>query len=247
MERRVNFILIGGIFFILLVLFVAFILWFGRLTLGDNNMKEYIVLTDFDVSALSSKTPIKYKGINVGSIKDIEFENRQTGLIRIVVEIHKDIPVHVGSSLMSDSQGLAGLTYLSLKQNLKEKLIETKEESYLILEKNFMGKIADQADELAQSLIKVVGNQENIDNFNKLMNSLTLFSVKLNSISEALDSKLKDGQYDVKDIILPTLIQLEKSLNTLDIFLQKGIITLDNFNENPYKTLFGEAQKKDKK
>ncbi|WP_104694996.1 MlaD family protein [Helicobacter salomonis] len=55
-----------------------------------------------------------------------------------------------------------------------------------------------------------------------------------------VDHKVQKGQFDLKTILTPLLMQAELSLRNIDQFVQKGSLFMDKFDANPYKTLFGE-------
>lgn len=249
MERQVNFILIGSLSFFIVIMFVAFLLWFGRIDIGDDKIKKYYIYTEHDISGIALRTPVKYKGIIIGNVAKISFDKNNIGLVKITLTINKEIPIREGSTLIMDSQGLVGMSYLSLHQNPDGKIIDDSSEARLVLEKNFMGNITNQVDKIATGITEVL-NKQNINDITQAINSLSAFAVRLDAMSDSIDTivkstaniaknldrKFQEGQYD----LAPTLNQAQRSLQNLDAVLQKGSNILDKFNDNPYKTLFGE-------
>ncbi|WP_104749542.1 MlaD family protein [Helicobacter cynogastricus] len=63
-----------------------------------------------------------------------------------------------------------------------------------------------------------------------------------NQLIMDVDKKVQGGQYDLKSMLTPLLIQAELSLRNIDQFVQKGSLLMDKFDANPYKTLFGEQK-----
>ncbi|WP_120944206.1 MULTISPECIES: MlaD family protein [Helicobacter] len=55
-----------------------------------------------------------------------------------------------------------------------------------------------------------------------------------------VDHKVQQGQFDLKSMLSPLLMQAQLSLRNIDQFVQKGSLLMDKFDTNPYKTLFGE-------
>lgn len=250
MERRINYLLIGGIFFAVIVALIAFIMWFGRLGMSsDERFGKYFIQTTYDISGISAKTPIKYKGISIGIVESIAFDSSKVGVVRLNLLIEKSIPIAKGSSLVIDSQGLAGLNYLALKQNPAGEIITPNDEPRLELEQGFFGKLSDKADETLQevaSMLKSVDsllNEENIYNINRTLFSLNKASAQIAELSKNLNERVQNGQYDIKDILSPTLRQSQKTLQNLDSTIQKASNLIDKFNANPYSTLFGEQKK----
>ncbi len=262
MERHINYVAIGGLFFVICIALVAFLLWFGRLNMNDSHYRIYKAYTEYDISGIGINTPIKYKGISIGNVKDIRFDSAKSGLVKISLLISKDIPINQGSSIVMDSQGLAGLSYLSLKQNPNGKPINQDDEAVLKFEQNFLGRISEQADKISTDALTLLQNsqalvsQQNIQNINQTLESINALSKQLIQISQNLNGtitsahsllytihqKLNAGEYDIKSMLTPTLNQAEQSLQNLDSLVQKSTNVLDKFNENPYKTLFGEQK-----
>lgn len=255
MERRVNYVLIGGIFFAILIGLIAFILWFGRIGFSEGDFRSYRILTTYDISGIAVKTPIKYKGITIGHIKDIGFDTTQAGLVKITLLIQNSIPVTKGSSVLIDSQGLAGLSYLALRQNPNGEPITEDKDAVLTLEQSFLGKLSDKADSALEEVLGVLGsvekllNEANVAHISHTLASLDRFSADLprlsNSLSRALESinkQLDSSGEGAGAMLAPTLYQAQKSLQHLDNLLQKATNFLDNFDKNPYPTLFGERK-----
>lgn len=255
MERRVNYVLIGGIFFAILIGFVVFILWFGRLGIDESKLRTYTIRTTYDISGISVKTPIKYKGIVIGNVKSIGFDKEQVGVVKILLTIDRAIPVAKGSSVLIDSQGLAGLSYLALRQNPQGEPIVNDEDAILKLEQSFLGKLSDKADSALEEMLGVLGSVEqllserNVSSLSRTLSSLDTFSAQLPALSQNLNhtldhinKQLDDAQNGVLGAVSSTLYQTQKSLQNVDILLQKTTNLLDKFDRDPYPTIFGASK-----
>ncbi|PAF52256.1 MlaD family protein [Helicobacter sp. 13S00477-4] len=262
MERNVNYTLIGSIFFVVVVCMVVFILWIGRMGIDEDKYRTYYVYTDKEVSGIGVNTPVKYKGINIGSVTQIGFDKNHLGMVKIKLSLNSSIPIHKGSAVILDSQGLAGLSYLSLNQGDNPEFIKDKDDRVLDFRQNFMGRIASQADEVSKELldilknIKQLTNAQNIKNISHIINSLDVLTADLaqtkdniNALSKNsnmllinLNRKIEDGEYDFKKMLNPVISELEVSLKNIDRFFQKGSNLLDKFDSDPYNTLFGERK-----
>lgn len=255
MERNVNYVLIGGIFFAILIGLIAFILWFGRIGFDEDKFRTYTITTSYDISGIAVKTPIKYKGITIGHIKHIGFDTTQLGMVKITLLIQKSIPIAKGSSVLIDSQGLAGLSYLALRQNPKGEIITDDSDAILTLDQSFLGKLSDKADSALEEMLGVLGSVEkllsekNVAHISSALTSLDRFSQNLPAISDNLNRTLESisPQQGAEGLsagamLAPTLYQAQKSLQNLNIVLQKTSNLLDKFDKNPYPTIFGERK-----
>lgn len=259
MERNINYTLIGSIFFAVVVCMVIFIFWIGRVGVDDGKYQAYEVYTDKEISGITINTPVKYKGITIGSVTGIGFDKDKLGTVKIGLNILSSIPIRKNSAVTPSSDGLAGLGYLSLEQSAEGEFIGKNDPHTLNFKQNFMGKIASQADEVTKELLDVLKNikdltdTQNIKSISNIIRSLDSLSTTLaetkdeingfsknsNMLLSNLNNKIQSGEYDVKKMLNPVMIELETSLKNMNQFFEKGSGLLQKFDNDPYNTLFG--------
>ncbi|PAF53758.1 hypothetical protein BKH42_04485 [Helicobacter sp. 13S00482-2] len=259
MERNINYTVIGSVFFAVVVCMVIFIFWIGRIGVNDNKYQAYEVYTDNEISGITINTPVKYKGITIGSVSSVSFDKDRLGTVKIGLNLLSNIPIHKNSFVTPNSEGLAGLGYLALEQSDDASFVGKDDPHILNFKQNFMGKIASQADEVTKELLGVLKNikdltdTENIKSVSNIIKSLDSLSETLvqtkdeinrlsknsNLLLSNINHKLESGEYDVKQMLNPVVIELERSLKSMNQFFQKGSGVIDNFDSNPYNTLFG--------
>ncbi|WP_104713315.1 MlaD family protein [Helicobacter cetorum] len=264
MERHVNYTLIGGLFFLCLVCMVGFILWLGHVGLEDGKYQKYIVYTDKELGGISTNSPISYKGIQVGNVIKVGFAKNRVGVVRLELMIDSNIKVRKDSTVMVSSQGLMGLKYLALEQSKNEAFYNNndKEERVLIFKEGLMGRLAGDANQVVNEVMKIVKNvdkmlnEENVQKVKHILTSVDDIASNIDSMKSTIDSiaknandlvynvdlRVKQGQYDFKTMLTPLIIQAELSLRNIDNFVQKGSMLMDKFDADPYKTIFGERK-----
>lgn len=227
--------------------------------MDDSKYQAYEVYTDKEISGISINTPVKYKGITIGSVTSIGFDKDKLGTVKIELNISSNIPIHKNSMVTPDSDGLAGLGYLSLEQSNDSAFIGKNDPHILNFKQNFMGKIASQADEVTKELLGVLKNikdltdTQNVKSISNIIRSLDSLSTTLaetkdeingfsknsNLLLSNLNSKIESGEYDVKKMLNPVIIELETGLKNMNQFFEKGSGVLEKFDNDPYNTLFG--------
>lgn len=249
MERNVRYISIGIVFFAIVIGFVFFVLWLGRFDFNSSGSSTYYIYTQDEVSNIGVNTPVKFKGIGVGKVSDVRFENYNTGLVKITLTIDSGLEVREDSYLSVGSGGLAGANYLALSQGESANLNTTK---ILELKKGgldvLLQKVEDIGDRTA-SLMTSLTNEENLKNLNEILANLSKISKdiaqatnKLDSITHRVDNNFKNGQYDLRAIISPTMLQLESSLLEMDNFFAKATRLVDKIEQSPYDSIFGKRK-----
>ncbi len=221
----------------------------GRFNFNDKDYRNYVVYTTEDISGLGVNTPVRYKGITIGSITSISFDEKQLGVVKIQVKIKNIIPVHKDSSLVVDSQGLAGISFLTLKQNTQAPFITDPKDAVLKFEPSLLGKLSSRADETSQEIVnmlkslKIVLNENNLNSTNQIIRSIDTLSRDLDTLVKHLNEQAKQGDFNVREILNPLMLRLNTSLNYMDDFFKRAGNVLEKFEKDPYNTLFGEQKK----
>ncbi|AXV82756.1 MlaD family protein [Ralstonia solanacearum] len=111
MENRAHAFL-AGLFTIGLVIFIALaVVWFNR----DQTVRvPYEVVTRSTVNGLSPQASVKYRGLDVGKVDTIRFDDKVPGQIVVRVLVDKDAPITTTTYGRLAYQGVTGLAYVQL-------------------------------------------------------------------------------------------------------------------------------------
>ncbi|CAH0446754.1 MlaD family protein [Ralstonia syzygii] len=111
MENRAHAFL-AGLFTIGLVIFIALaVVWFNR----DQTVRvPYEVVTRSTVNGLSPQAAVKYRGLDVGKVDTIRFDDKVPGQIVVRVLVDKDAPITTTTYGRLAYQGVTGLAYVQL-------------------------------------------------------------------------------------------------------------------------------------
>ncbi|GLH58045.1 MlaD family protein [Helicobacter ailurogastricus] len=205
MERHVNYTLIGGLFLACMVCMVFFILWLGHVSLEDKNYLSYVVYTDKDLGGISTNTPVNYKGIQVGSVRQVGFDKVHLGVVKITLRILGRVPVRRDSSVKVESQGLVGMKYLSLIQSdSKEFYSKDDSERVLNYQQSFLEQLAGNAGHISNEVLYIIRSidkildAQNIENISKIIASIQKATQGLDNTRVALNNLLKDASTTLK-------------------------------------------------
>lgn len=93
--------------------FVIFVVWLTGRT-GTEELTRYSLLFSRDVSGLSVGGPVKYMGMNIGSVVQMNLERNDTIEIRVDIEILESTPVDSGTWASLALQGITGVAVVNL-------------------------------------------------------------------------------------------------------------------------------------
>jgi len=103
-----------GIFVTLAIgAFISFVVWLTGRT-GNEEMARYSVIFTKDVSGLAVGGPVKYMGVNIGSVLQMEIIRKDGVAIRVDIEILKDTPIDQGTFASLALQGITGVAVINL-------------------------------------------------------------------------------------------------------------------------------------
>lgn len=115
MDTKVNFSKIGFFVVILFIALLAFIFWLGKYGFEKKHYDYYTIYFTESVSGLNIESPIKYKGFEVGSVKEIKINPYNSEQIEIMIAINEGIPVKEDNFATLGTLGITGLKYIELK------------------------------------------------------------------------------------------------------------------------------------
>lgn len=114
MESKVNYVIVGAFVLILSGLGIAALLWFA--SGGDFQKKHdiYVAYVSESVAGLSLNAPVKYRGVDVGKVRDIRLNPDNSEQVRLLFAIERGTPVKEDTEAVLKTQGLTGIAYVEL-------------------------------------------------------------------------------------------------------------------------------------
>jgi len=113
MKNKIQHMLVGLFVLGLGATFIAGILWLGAGGPG-RDYRIYAVYMAESVAGLSRDGAVKYRGVDVGRIREIHLAPDNPELVRLLLEIEVDTPVKQDTVATLEAQGLTGLAYINL-------------------------------------------------------------------------------------------------------------------------------------
>jgi phospholipid/cholesterol/gamma-HCH transport system substrate-binding protein len=113
MEPKVNYTLVGLFVVLLGATALAVVLWLSKADYRGVYDRYYTYMTE-SVSGLSADTSVKYRGVDVGRVKEIIIDPANPEEVRLTLEIVRGTPVKENTTAVLETQGLTGLTIVNL-------------------------------------------------------------------------------------------------------------------------------------
>ena len=112
METRSNYVLVGAVVLVLTVALFGFVLYLAKFSGAEK--AQYDIFYRQSISGLASGSPVQFKGVPVGQIKEIALLPRSPDAVRVRIEIKADTPILQGTTAAIEGVGFTGVSQIQL-------------------------------------------------------------------------------------------------------------------------------------
>jgi phospholipid/cholesterol/gamma-HCH transport system substrate-binding protein len=113
MEPKVSYVWVGAFVVLFGAVLIVIVLWLVRG--GPHRIyRSYYAYFGESVSGLNEDSVVKYKGINVGRVRNMRLDPENPERVRLVLDIAEGTPIKEDTVASVASQGIAGLAFLEL-------------------------------------------------------------------------------------------------------------------------------------
>jgi len=119
METRANYVAVGAFVMALVLGLVVALLWLT----GAQYAQEYAYYQTYfsgSVSGLGKGTTVRYNGIEVGRVAELNFDPNDPKKVQVVMQIDPKLQIHADSVASIASQGLTGGSYVEIDGGSKK-------------------------------------------------------------------------------------------------------------------------------
>jgi phospholipid/cholesterol/gamma-HCH transport system substrate-binding protein len=113
METRASHFLVGLFALSLVVIFSAAVLWLAKSRYAEDETLYYIYFRGA-VTGLQVGSPVRYRGVPVGSVTNIAIDSENVELIEVTVALRRNTPVKVDTVASLALAGITGGSFVQL-------------------------------------------------------------------------------------------------------------------------------------
>lgn len=119
MEPKVNYVIVGLFVVLLGVALFGVVLWLGKADYRGVYDRYYAYMKE-SVAGLSVNSPVKYRGVEVGRVKEIILNPENLEEVRLTLDIIHGTPVKEDTIAVLETQGLTGIATVNLTGGSRE-------------------------------------------------------------------------------------------------------------------------------
>lgn len=231
MTPKSSYVLVGLFVLLLGVALIGGILWLS--TGGPpKDFDFYLVYMTESVSGLSIDAPVKYKGVNVGRVRDIRLNPDNPEEVRLLLVVQEGSPINVETRATLEVQGLTGVAHVNLSGGGPDSgpLLKDRDEPYPVIETNpsLLSRLDDSVSELLDNLIDSSArinellNDDNreavhamLANVEQMTGNFASQSARLDSLVTSLERTL-DRTYEAAEGLPGLIEQIESSASSFE-------------------------------
>ena len=113
MEPKVSYVLVGAFVVLFGAVLIVIVLWLVR---GgpQRTYRSYYAYFGESVSGVTEDSVVRYKGINVGRVRNMRLDPENPERVRLVLDIAEGTPIKEDTVASLATQGLTGLAFVEL-------------------------------------------------------------------------------------------------------------------------------------
>ncbi|MBI1205676.1 MAG: MCE family protein [Azospirillum sp.] len=113
METRARYLLVGGFVLGLTVGLLGFVAWIAKVEMGEHRPAYHIFFRG-SVTGLKEGSPVRYRGLPVGTVTRIRIDPKNVERVEVTVGIGDEVPVKSDTVASLEVLGVTGNAYIQL-------------------------------------------------------------------------------------------------------------------------------------
>jgi phospholipid/cholesterol/gamma-HCH transport system substrate-binding protein len=236
METKANYVAVGAFVLICVIGLVVALLWLA----GAQYTQEYAYYQAHfkgPVTGLGKGTITRYNGIDVGRIKDLQFDPNDPQSVIVTLEVQPNLGIREDSIASIDSQGLTGGVYVEIsggthsspllvaKDGQQYPILRTKQSTFAQLEQSapeLVAKLNDAATKL-NDLLK----DDNRRAISSILSNLNTTTTTLAARSADIDATIRSANAAMANLnkasqsFQPTMDKVNLTISDADTTVTK--------------------------
>ena len=115
-----NYALVGAFVLVLGAVLIAGVLWLASGGAFQKKYDLYLAIEDESVAGLNLNAPVKYNGVDVGKVRQIQLDPGNPERVNLLFAIERGTPIKEDTVAVLKTQGLTGIAYVELSGGARD-------------------------------------------------------------------------------------------------------------------------------
>jgi phospholipid/cholesterol/gamma-HCH transport system substrate-binding protein len=116
----VNYTVVGAFVLVLGTALIAGVLWLASGGAFQKRYDLYLAIEDESVAGLNLNAPVKYNGVDVGKVREIQLDPGNPERVNLTFAIEHGTPIKEDTVAVLKTQGLTGIAYVELSGGARD-------------------------------------------------------------------------------------------------------------------------------
>lgn len=200
METRASYILVGSFVLGLFAAIVGIAIWLAGIELGQKPSK-YVTYFTGDVTGLGIGSPVRYRGVPMGTVRDIRLDPQNIEQVRVLMELSTESPIKEDTVAEISLQGITGVAFVQLSGGTQAAPLLVGKNGEIPVIPSSQSLLQEVIGKLPQFLGKAVTIADRINELlsKKNLNAVSLTLANLQNLTEMLQSENGDLRLLLRD------------------------------------------------
>lgn len=157
METRANYTAVGAFVLALAAAAFVFVIWLAKVQF-DKAIQPYYIMVTGTVTGLVEGGPVRYRGVNVGTVTDIRINPENVEEVRLTIEVPEDTPIKTDAIASLEPVGVTGGVYVEIAGGSKDApLLREKVKGIPVIpsKASSIAAVLSKAPEVLENLMKI--------------------------------------------------------------------------------------------
>ena len=225
--------MVGAFVLLLGAIIIVAVLWLAS---GGNLQKKYdpyMAILEESVAGLNLNAPVKYNGVVVGKVQNIQLDPENPERVQLVFAIERGTPIKVDTVAVLKTQGLTGIAYVELDGGAKNAapLLATGQQKYPVIQtkpslstrlENILTTVLAKLDNTSSNIDSLL-SRENQEAFKSTLADIAIVSKTIASRKTEIDAgivnaaRAADNTARVTQKLNPILDKIEPIIDQLNL------------------------------
>lgn len=157
METRANYTAVGAFVLALAAAVFVFVIWLAKVQF-DKAIQPYYIMVTGTVTGLVEGGPVRYRGVNVGTVTDIRINPENVEEVRLTIEVPEDTPIKTDAIASLEPVGVTGGVYVEIAGGSREAPLlreQVKDIPVIPSRQSSIAAVLAKAPEVLENLMKI--------------------------------------------------------------------------------------------
>ena len=181
-------------------LLIAGVLWLASGGTLQKKYDFYLAIVQESVAGLNLNAPVKYNGVDVGKVKNIQLDPDNPERVRLIFAIERGTPIKVDTIAVLKTQGLTGIAYVELDGGARNAapLLATGNNQYPVIQtkpslstrlENVLTTVLAKLDSTSNNIDSLL-SKENRESFKSALTDMATISKTIAARKDLIDASI---------------------------------------------------------